>query len=115
LTYAALGEFNLLKHSWYDILAKLWMNPTHREMAIKHFKVVQAKEEIIWLNVKICHLKTWVNKEDSLIKGVALRLEMAEPVLAAEIWARHRQQHRINDVYCSQLTCIDTFHDDFND
>ncbi|KAG0692208.1 hypothetical protein DFH29DRAFT_1009118 [Suillus ampliporus] len=45
-SYAALGEFDILKHSRHDILTKPWNNPTHREMAIKYFKILRACEEI---------------------------------------------------------------------
>ncbi|KAG1729220.1 uncharacterized protein EDB91DRAFT_1085831 [Suillus paluster] len=65
VSYAVLGEFDLLKYSRHEILTKPWMNPTHHEMAVKHFKVLHAREEIIRLNVEICRLQAWVVTEDA--------------------------------------------------
>jgi len=79
LSYATLGEFDILKHSWHDILTKPWSNPTHCEMAVKYFKILRACEEITQLNVDIHHLHAWVNAEDSEIKRVATELESTNP------------------------------------
>ncbi|KAG2042380.1 hypothetical protein BDR03DRAFT_1006782 [Suillus americanus] len=46
LSYAALGEFDILKHSRHDILTKPWSNTTHRQMGVKYFKILRAREEI---------------------------------------------------------------------
>ncbi|KIM53553.1 hypothetical protein SCLCIDRAFT_88319, partial [Scleroderma citrinum Foug A] len=42
LSYATLGDFDLLKHSRHDILAKPWLNIMHRQMAVKYFKLLRA-------------------------------------------------------------------------
>ncbi|KAI6006140.1 hypothetical protein EDC04DRAFT_2550530, partial [Pisolithus marmoratus] len=63
LSYTTLGDFDLLKHSWHAILARLWSNTMHHQMAIKYFKLLRAHEEINWLNVEVRQLQAWVDNE----------------------------------------------------
>ncbi|KAF9240488.1 hypothetical protein BU15DRAFT_74070 [Melanogaster broomeanus] len=107
VSYAILAEFDLLKYSQHDVLAKPWSNPTHREMAIKYFKVIRAKEEIFHLNVEIRHLQTWINDEDAHIKAAASRLEVTTGnPLTAEISDLYHRQRRVNDVHRSHLATL---------
>ncbi|KAG1819542.1 uncharacterized protein BJ212DRAFT_1209329, partial [Suillus subaureus] len=53
MSYAALGKFEILKCLHYDILAKLFRNGTHCEMANKYFKIIHVQEAITRLNVEI--------------------------------------------------------------
>ncbi|KAG1866732.1 hypothetical protein F4604DRAFT_1570194, partial [Suillus subluteus] len=50
LSYVALGEFDILKHLQHNILTKPWtmtsLRSTHRGMAIKYFKILQAHDTI---------------------------------------------------------------------
>ncbi|KAG1726514.1 uncharacterized protein EDB91DRAFT_1061561 [Suillus paluster] len=71
-SYTWLGEFNLLKHSWRDLLSKPWASKTNREVAAKYFKVLHAHEEITWLNVEVARLHRWVDDEDAHLSSVAL-------------------------------------------
>ncbi|KAL1740424.1 hypothetical protein HDZ31DRAFT_24726, partial [Schizophyllum fasciatum] len=47
VSYAYLGEFELLKYSKHAILERPWSTPTNRQMADKHHKVARAKEEVV--------------------------------------------------------------------
>ncbi|KAG1742887.1 hypothetical protein EDB19DRAFT_1894855 [Suillus lakei] len=105
-SYAALGEFDLLKHSQYNILTKPWSNATHCEMAIKYFKVLQGCEEITQLNVEICRLQAWIDVEDSEIEHTASVLESTNPPLAAEMWKLYSWQQRVNDMHRVHIHCI---------
>jgi hypothetical protein len=82
------------------------MNPAHREMGIKYFKTLRAKEEIVRLDVEICRLRVWADEEDSAIKHAASDLESTEPTLAAEIWEHYRKQHRVNNIHRSRLASL---------
>jgi hypothetical protein len=106
ILYAVLGEFDLLKHSQHEILTKPWTNPTHREMAVKHFKVLRAQEEIIRLNVEICRLQAWVDTEDTDMEQAAADLESTNSPLAAQLNMLTRCQHRINTVHRGRLMRI---------
>jgi hypothetical protein len=105
-SYAALGEFEILKHSRHDILMKPWSNPTHREMAIKYFKILRAHEEITRLNVEIHRVHAWINVEDSDIKHVATKLKSTNLPLAAEVWQLYHWQRRVNDVHCAHINLL---------
>ncbi|KAG2065099.1 hypothetical protein BDR04DRAFT_1130521 [Suillus decipiens] len=91
LSYAARGEFDILKHSRHNILTKPWSNTTHHQM---------AREEITRLNVETCCLHAWFDAEDSDIKHMATELELTNPLLASEIWRLYHRQRRVNDVHC---------------
>ncbi|KAG2032361.1 hypothetical protein BDR03DRAFT_936026 [Suillus americanus] len=99
MSYAALGEFEILKCSRYDILAKPWSNGTHREMANKYFKIIRAQEEITRLNA-------WVDTEDSDIERMATELDSTDTLLAAELQLLFNCQCWINDVHRNHLACI---------
>ncbi|KIM61914.1 hypothetical protein SCLCIDRAFT_25388 [Scleroderma citrinum Foug A] len=73
-SYTSLGDFDLLKHSRHNVLVKPWANPTHREMAIKYFKLLRAREEIMRLNIEIPRLQAWVDTEDSELQKCTTRL-----------------------------------------
>ncbi|KAG1850888.1 hypothetical protein F4604DRAFT_1686992 [Suillus subluteus] len=106
VSYAVLGEFDLLKYSRHEILTKPWTNPTHHEMAVKHFKVLRAREEIIRLNVEICRLQAWVVTEDADMERVAADLESTNGPLAAELQMLARCRRRINTVHRDRLKRI---------
>ena len=105
-SYASLGDFDLLKHSWHDVLIKPWANPTHREMAVKYFKLLRVHEEIMRLNIEIPRLQAWVDTEDSELQKCATRLWSAAPLLAAEISEVHKRQQWVNDVHHTRLAHI---------
>lgn len=106
MSYAALGEFEILKCSCHDILAKPWSNGIHREMTNKYFKIIRAQEEITRLNVKIRRLQAWVDMEDADIERMATELDSTDTRLAAELWLLYNRQHRINDVHRNYLAHI---------
>ncbi|KAG2085421.1 hypothetical protein BD769DRAFT_1374346 [Suillus cothurnatus] len=106
LSYADLGEFDILKHSRHDILTKPWSNTTHRQMGVKYFKILRAREEITRLNVETRRLHAWIDAEDSDIKHVATELELTNPPLASEIWRLYHRQRRVNDVHRVRLNRI---------
>ena len=85
LSYTALGDFDLLKHSQHDILARLWSNTMHRQLAVKYFKLLRAHEEIYQLNVEVRWLQVWIDNETTEIKQIAAGLSVQDPLLSAEL------------------------------
>lgn len=106
--YASLGEFSLLKYSRHDILAKPWSIPANREMAMKYFKLVRSREEIIRLNVEIKRLQSWVEHEDqSILKAInSLFADDQNSLLIDELKAFYAKCCRINDKHCKILQKI---------
>ncbi|KAG0697078.1 hypothetical protein DFH29DRAFT_984415 [Suillus ampliporus] len=93
--------FDLLKYSQHKILTKPWMNPTHCEMVVKHFKVLHAREEIIRLNVEICWLQAWIVTEDTDMEQVAADLELTNGPLAAKLQIINTVHHdHLMRIYC---------------
>ncbi|KAF8575086.1 hypothetical protein K439DRAFT_1370802 [Ramaria rubella] len=59
VAYSGLGEFDLFKESWHEVLDQPWAILAHCEMATKYYKIIQACEELLWLNIESHHLYTW--------------------------------------------------------
>ncbi|KAG2127666.1 hypothetical protein DEU56DRAFT_758550 [Suillus clintonianus] len=78
MSCVALGEFEILKCSCHDILAKPWSNGIHCEMSNKYFKIICAQEEITQLNVEIQRLQAWVDMKDSDIEWTATELDSTD-------------------------------------
>jgi len=106
LSYATLGDFDLLKHSQHDVLARLWSNTMHRQMAVKYFKLLRAHEEINRLNVEVRWLQAWIDSETTEIKQIMAALSTQSPLLSAELWALFYHQQHINIQHQLQLQCI---------
>ncbi|KAI5993175.1 hypothetical protein EDC04DRAFT_2586643 [Pisolithus marmoratus] len=75
-------------------------------MAVKYFKVLHAHEEILQLNVEVHQLQAWVDSETLEIGCVAEELLMQDPLLSAELWALHHQQHHVNTEHHLHLQYI---------
>jgi hypothetical protein len=105
-SYAFLGDFELLKHSRHDVVAKPWASASNREVATRYFKVRRAHEEINRLNREINRLSVWVDHEDTELLDAARRLEDSQPELAAEVHAFRLKRKRINDVHRTRLDRI---------
>jgi hypothetical protein len=103
ITYAALGDFMLLKYSSHKIVEKPWSVPLNREMALKHFKVVRAHEEIVRLNVEARRLHAWVDHEDELLSSTAAGLHDTDRLLSAEIRCQYATCHQVNNLHRSRL------------
>ncbi|KIM63083.1 hypothetical protein SCLCIDRAFT_87785, partial [Scleroderma citrinum Foug A] len=107
LSYATLGDFDLLKHSRHNVLARLWLNTMHHQMAVKFFKLLmrqpklRAHEEINWLNVKVRQLQAWVDNETMEIEWITIELSVENPWLTLF----HCQQ-QVNIQHQLQLQCI---------
>jgi hypothetical protein len=99
VSYVWLGEFELHKHSWQEILVKPWVSKANREIAGKYFKVIHTHEEIACLNIEISRLQKWVNDEDIHLTTTAMLLHESNPALAGEICRLHDKRQLINDVH----------------
>ncbi|KAL1673038.1 hypothetical protein EV122DRAFT_271001 [Schizophyllum commune] len=103
VSYAFLGEFELLKHSKHNILQRPWSSPSNRQMADKYHKVKRAKEELIRSRVEARRLRHWVDQEEDTYRTAISVAREADPLLAAELaWVLARQR-RVNNVHRSRL------------
>ena len=106
LSYATLGDFDLLKHSRHEVLARPWSNTMHRQMAVKYFKLLRAREEITRLNVEVRRLQAWVDSEATEIKQIATELSAQNPPLSAELQVLFHRQHHVNNQHQLRLQRI---------
>ena len=106
LSYAALRDFDLLKHSRHHVLARPWSNTMHRQMAVKYFKLLRAHEEINRLDVEVRRLQAWVDNETTEIRQIATEISAQNPLLSAELRALFHHQQQVNIQHQLQLQCI---------
>jgi hypothetical protein len=105
-SYDWLSDFELLKHSRHDISKKPWAIRSFREVAIKHFKVVHASEEIYCLNIEIRRLHKWIDDEDSLLSDTVKQTAHANPLLVTEVKQLAATRNRVNDCHRRRLQSI---------
>jgi len=106
LSYATLGDFDLLKHFRHNVQARPWSNTMHRQMAVKYFKLLRAHEEINQLNVEVRWLQAWVDNETMEIKQIAAELSAQNPLLSAELQVLFHHQQHVNIQHQLWLQCI---------
>ncbi|KAL1741795.1 hypothetical protein HDZ31DRAFT_44648, partial [Schizophyllum fasciatum] len=106
VSYAYLGEFELLKYSKHAILERPWSTPTNRQMADKHHKIARAKEEVIRSTVEARRLRHRVDEEDATYRLAIARHSAADPLLAAELTWVYARQLRVNNVHRARLRKI---------
>ncbi|KAG1794598.1 uncharacterized protein HD556DRAFT_1431927 [Suillus plorans] len=122
VNYGFVSEFDLLKLAYSqhpEILSKPWTVPGNREVAVKYFKILRAREEIVRLNVEVRRLRTAISDGDTRLRSCISRLHNSDPDLSAEIEEIHRDRLRVDAVHQSlvgfseaeEMTCI---HDEAN-
>ncbi|KAG1765076.1 hypothetical protein EV702DRAFT_1051142 [Suillus placidus] len=104
-SYAWLGEFELLKHSWQEVLTKPWVSKANRKVAGKYFKIICAREEIDHLNIEIARLQKWVDDEDAHLFRTATSLSMSNPALASEVHRLHDKHQQVNNANANNGAC----------
>ncbi|KAF8240561.1 hypothetical protein L208DRAFT_1114386, partial [Tricholoma matsutake] len=77
-----LADFDLLRDSRQDIFQQLWAQPVHCEAVNLYFGIKHAKEEIVWLNIKIQHLVTFMIDDHGAYYQAISSHMIVDPVLA---------------------------------
>ncbi|KAG1735556.1 hypothetical protein EDB19DRAFT_1638357, partial [Suillus lakei] len=105
--HSFLGEFDLLHHSCTDIRELDWTKPAHREATVKYFKLCCAHEEITWLNVEVCRLRTAIHDEAAQMTTVITELLVFDPPLVHELqwqWKAHEAVNAVHTFWLDQIT-----------
>ncbi|KAL1740504.1 hypothetical protein HDZ31DRAFT_47382, partial [Schizophyllum fasciatum] len=103
VSYAFIGEFQLLKYSKHDILQRPWSVPSNRQMADKYHKIKRAKEEIIRSRVEARRLRRWIDQEDATYRTAIENVKQTDPLIAAELAWLYLRQARVNNVHRVRL------------
>lgn len=104
--YGWMCDFDLLKTSRHDVLAKAWANPLHRQQSRDFFQLKCAEQELIRLNVEIDRLASWVDEEDADLLNRWKTVEVENPPLASAIRRLYEERSRVNDLHRGTLTSI---------
>ena len=90
IEYVFLSDFDLLRDTQQDICKKPWAMPAGCLAMDSYFKLLQAKEEIIHLNVEIPCLATYMRNEEAYLQVKKEEIWVANPALSHQI-----QVHRM--------------------
>ena len=94
--YAFLADFDLLRDMRQDISTHPWASPAARLAINSYFKLCQAKEEVVHLNVEIRRLVTYLVDEERYLQACEALYQDTHPALAHQISRCH--------AICSQFT-----------
>ena len=80
-----LANFDLLRDSHQDIHQQPWTQPSHHEAMNLYFGIKCAKEEILQLNIEICHLVTFmIDDHHDFYQAISANI-IVEPALARKL------------------------------
>jgi hypothetical protein len=112
IEYSFIGDFSLLKTSREDIRLQEWARPAVREAMIKYFQLECAHEEIIRLNVEMCHLHTAIRDEGEEVAACIMKLagsnDPSDVLLAEELRCRWELRSHVNALHVKQLCEIES-------
>ncbi|EIW82963.1 hypothetical protein CONPUDRAFT_32134, partial [Coniophora puteana RWD-64-598 SS2] len=91
-----LAEFSLLCETNPNILSKRWADPARRVLAVQHFEMCRAKEEIVRCNIEILHLLTKIHDDQVDMLQAIKTVKATNPALAAEMEKWWRYLRRVN-------------------
>ena len=83
--YAFLLDFDLLHDTHQDIQRKPWATPAARLAIDQAFKLKCTEEEIVWLNIQVPHLATYIHDEDIFFHRKEAELLLSHPALALQL------------------------------
>ena len=83
--YTFLSDFQLLQDTCEDISQRPWASPTAHLALDTYFKMCHTQEEIIQLNIEICHFVTYLQDEDRYLCACEEQLLTSRPALAHQI------------------------------
>lgn len=104
--YAFLADFDLLRDTRQDISTRPWASPTARLAINTYFKLCQAEEEVIRLNVEIRRVVTYLVDEDRYLRACEALYEDEDPMLAYQISRYRNIRSRFTPLHLRSLEKI---------
>ncbi|KAJ7822842.1 hypothetical protein B0H13DRAFT_1659440 [Mycena leptocephala] len=87
--YGFLSDFNLLHHPERGVEVRPWVDPVARLLMDTYFKIERAREEILWCDIEIRCLVTYIRDEREFLESREKKIAETDPGLS---WCvrRHR-------------------------
>ncbi|KAI0641354.1 hypothetical protein C8Q79DRAFT_919742, partial [Trametes meyenii] len=110
VTYSFIGEFDLLRNAYSrrDILVSLWTMPRNREVAVKYFKILRAREELKRVDSEVCRLETSIELERREYELAIHDVAISDVNLASELRARLHSRRRVQTVHMAHISRVRT-------
>lgn len=107
LNHVYIGQFDLLRDSWNEVLGKPWAQPAEREAATAYFKLARAREEINRVNVEARRLRTFIEDEEEDLLWHVERLQATNPALSYQLRKRRTSLVAVNHIHRRRLTALE--------
>ncbi|KAF8233268.1 hypothetical protein L208DRAFT_1021563, partial [Tricholoma matsutake] len=104
--YTFIGEFDTLHHSQSEVCSQRWAQTACHEATVKYFKLCHAHEEVMRLNIEVCHLHTLIHNETIHTQKTISLLSMTNPDLAVELQHRWKLCNVVNCLHVQHLDAI---------
>jgi len=85
IEYAFLADFDLLCDACQDISHHPWATPAGQLAMDLHYKILHTQEEIDQLNVKVCHIATYLHDKDRYLHYMEDKVRTSHPCIAHQI------------------------------
>jgi hypothetical protein len=102
--YNFIEEFSLLRDTHQDIRNKQWAQPVIREMMKWAQRIARAHEEIIWCNVELWRLQTWIRNEDRFFVTILEQLKTSGQLLYHPVLDFCTRRRRVNAEILLRIT-----------
>ena len=99
LDYVFLSEFDILRHSRYNIYGQQWAQPTERAATAAYFKLKHSHKEIQRLDVEIQCLWSYMKNEEQQFEDTIVALKAINSPLAHQVSLMHKWLLSVNVVH----------------
>ena len=104
--YVFLADFDLLRDTRQDISTRPWASPAAQLAINTYFKLCQAEEEVIRLNVEICRMVTYLVDEERYLQACETLYQDTHPALAHQISRYYSIHSRFTQLHLRSLKKI---------
>ncbi|HEV7736205.1 MAG TPA: hypothetical protein VGO47_02385 [Chlamydiales bacterium] len=106
LDHVFLAEFDLLRHSRYNVQELPWTRSVAREAQMVYFKIQRAKEEVIRLNVEVRRLQTYMRNEERFLEQQVEELRTGDLELPLQLQSKLTHFRALNKVHYNRIRQI---------
>ena len=117
IKYAFIAGFNLLCNTQSDVHLKVWAKLASCLLMDQHFKMLQAEEEIVWLNIEIPCLTTFIHDEETFLLKQEEKLQRVNFPLSHQVHLQCLKFIQYNNLHISKLcklSCMQGFSGNIN-
>ncbi|HEV7736765.1 MAG TPA: hypothetical protein VGO47_05250 [Chlamydiales bacterium] len=106
LDHVFLAEFDLLRHSRYNVQELPWTRSAEREAQMVFLKIQRAKEEVIHLNIEVRRLQTYMRDEERFLAAQLEELRTEDQGLGLQLQRKLTHLRALNQIHYNRISQI---------